>query len=61
MTPGRRVLLSDLAELAAAGGAVLLTTQQLAEAEAIATRVVLLTGAHPARSERWPSSGRGAA
>ena len=40
----RRVLLSDLAELAAAGGAVLLTTQQLAEAEAIATRVVLLTG-----------------
>jgi len=40
----RRVLLSDLAELAATGGAVLLTTQQLAEAEAIATRVVLLAG-----------------
>ncbi len=40
----RRALLHDLTERAAAGGAVLLTTQQLAEAEEIATRVVLLTG-----------------
>ena len=39
----RRSLLRDLAEFARDGGAVLLTTQQLAEAEAIATRVVLLT------------------
>jgi ABC-2 type transport system ATP-binding protein len=38
----RRALLRDLAEFAAAGGAVLLTTQQLAEAEELATRVVLL-------------------
>lgn len=38
----RRLLLDDLAGFAAAGGAVLLTTQQLAEAEAIATRIVLL-------------------
>jgi ABC-2 type transport system ATP-binding protein len=39
----RRALLRDLTHRAAAGGAVLLTTQQLAEAEEIATRVVLLT------------------
>ncbi|MCZ7589502.1 MAG: ATP-binding cassette domain-containing protein [Gaiella sp.] len=39
----RRRLLRDLAEFAVAGGTVLLTTQQLAEAEAIATRVVLLS------------------
>jgi len=39
----RRSLLRDLGEFARGGGAVLLTTQQLAEAEAIATRVVLLT------------------
>ena len=39
----RRSLLRDLGEFARDGGAVLLTTQQLAEAEAIATRVVLLT------------------
>ena len=39
----RRALLGDLAEFALQGGAVLLTTQQLAEAEEIATRVVLLT------------------
>ena len=39
----RRTLLRDLAEFAVEGGAVLLTTQQLAEAEEIATRVVLLT------------------
>jgi len=38
----RRSLLRDLAGFAQDGGAVLLTTQQLAEAEAIATRVVLL-------------------
>lgn len=38
----RRSLLRDLTEFARAGGAVLLTTQQLAEAEEIATRVVLL-------------------
>jgi ABC-2 type transport system ATP-binding protein len=38
----RRSLLNDLAEFAAGGGAVLLTTQQLAEAEAIATRIVVL-------------------
>jgi ABC-2 type transport system ATP-binding protein len=38
----RRALRGDLAEFAAGGGAVILTTQQLAEAEAIATRVVLL-------------------
>jgi ABC-2 type transport system ATP-binding protein len=38
----RRALLRDLAAFAAAGGAVLLTTQQLAEAEELATRVVLL-------------------
>jgi ABC-2 type transport system ATP-binding protein len=38
----RRSLLRDLGEFARDGGAVLLTTQQLAEAEAIATRVVLL-------------------
>lgn len=39
----RRALLADLARFAAGGGAVILTTQQLAEAEEIATRVVLLT------------------
>lgn len=39
----RRSLLGDLERYAAEGGAVLLTTQQLAEAEEIATRVVLLT------------------
>jgi ABC-2 type transport system ATP-binding protein len=39
---GRRSLLDDLARFAADGGAVLLTTQQLAEAEAIATRIVVL-------------------
>jgi ABC-2 type transport system ATP-binding protein len=39
----RRALLRDLAAFAGAGGAVLLTTQQLAEAEEISTRVVLLT------------------
>jgi ABC-2 type transport system ATP-binding protein len=39
----RRTLLRDLAAFAVQGGAVLLTTQQLAEAEEIATRVVLLT------------------
>jgi ABC-2 type transport system ATP-binding protein len=38
----RRSLLNDLAGFAAGGGAVLLTTQQLAEAEAIATRIVVL-------------------
>jgi ABC-2 type transport system ATP-binding protein len=38
----RRSLLNDLAAFAAGGGAVLLTTQQLAEAEAIATRIVVL-------------------
>ena len=38
----RRALLSDLRSYAARGGAVLLTTQQLADAEEIATRVVLL-------------------
>ncbi|HET9243498.1 MAG TPA: ATP-binding cassette domain-containing protein [Gaiella sp.] len=38
----RRALLSDLRSFAAGGGAVLLTTQQLADAEEIATRVVLL-------------------
>ena len=38
----RRSLLNDLASFAAGGGAVLLTTQQLAEAEAIATRIVVL-------------------
>jgi len=38
----RRSLLADLDRYAADGGAVLLTTQQLAEAEEIATRVVLL-------------------
>ena len=40
--PTRRALLRDLASFAGAGGGVLLTTQQLAEAEAIASRVVLL-------------------
>ena len=39
---GRRTLLGDLARFAADGGGVLLTTQQLAEAEAIATRIVVL-------------------
>jgi ABC-2 type transport system ATP-binding protein len=38
----RRTLLRDLGAFAAAGGAVLLTTQQLAEAEGVASRVVLL-------------------
>ena len=40
----RRALLRDLAGFAARGGSVLLTTQQLAEAEEIASRVVLLVG-----------------
>jgi ABC-2 type transport system ATP-binding protein len=40
----RRALLGDLADFASDGGAVLLTTQQLAEAEAIASRVALLVG-----------------
>jgi ABC-2 type transport system ATP-binding protein len=40
---GRRALLRDVAAFAADGGAVLLTTQQLAEAEEIASRVALLT------------------
>ena len=39
---GRRALLDDVAAFAAEGGAVLLTTQQLAEAEDVASRVVLL-------------------
>ena len=39
----RRSLLADLGRFAASGGSVLLTTQQLAEAEEIATRVVLLS------------------
>ncbi len=39
----RRALLRDLATYAREGGAVLLTTQQLAEAEEIASRVVLLS------------------
>jgi len=38
----RRVLLHDVATFAADGGAVLLTTQQLAEAEEVASRVVML-------------------
>jgi ABC-2 type transport system ATP-binding protein len=38
----RRALLRDIAIFAADGGAVLLTTQQLAEAEEVASRVVLL-------------------
>lgn len=38
----RRGLLKDMVSFAADGGAVLLTTQQLAEAEEVATRVVLL-------------------
>lgn len=38
----RRELLKDVAAFARRGGAVLLTTQQLSEAEEIATRVVLL-------------------
>lgn len=38
----RRGLLRDLGRFAADGGAVLLTTQQLSEAEEIATRVVVL-------------------
>jgi ABC-2 type transport system ATP-binding protein len=38
----RRTLLRDVTAFASTGGAVLLTTQQLAEAEAIASRVVLL-------------------
>jgi ABC-2 type transport system ATP-binding protein len=38
----RRTLLGDIAAFASTGGAVLLTTQQLAEAEEIASRVVLL-------------------
>jgi ABC-2 type transport system ATP-binding protein len=40
----RRDLLADITEFSQAGGAVLLTTQQLAEAEEIASRVVLLVG-----------------
>ena len=38
----RRALLADLRRFASDGGAVLLTTQQLGEAEEIATRVVVL-------------------
>jgi ABC-2 type transport system ATP-binding protein len=38
----RRGLLRDVSRFAASGGSVLLTTQQLAEAEEIATRVVVL-------------------
>lgn len=38
----RRGLLKDVADFAGRGGAVLLTTQQLSEAEEIATRVVVL-------------------
>jgi ABC-2 type transport system ATP-binding protein len=38
----RRALLKDVADVARRGAAVLLTTQQLAEAEEIATRAVLL-------------------
>ena len=38
----RRTLLGDIVAFAKGGGAVLLTTQQLAEAEEIASRVVLL-------------------
>jgi ABC-2 type transport system ATP-binding protein len=38
----RRTLLAELRAFAAAGGSVLLTTQQLDEAEGIATRIVLL-------------------
>ena len=38
----RRSLLRDIVDFAAAGGAVLLTTQQLAEAEEISSRVVVL-------------------
>ena len=38
----RRALLADIVSFAENGGAVLLTTQQLAEAEEIASRVVLL-------------------
>ena len=44
-TPGRGGCSCATREFAADGGAVLLTTQQLAEAEEIATRVVLLTAA----------------
>ena len=40
----RRALLGDLADFAAEGGSVLLTTQQLTEAEAIASRIALLVG-----------------
>jgi ABC-2 type transport system ATP-binding protein len=39
---GRRSLWRELGEFASAGGAVLLTTQQLHEAEELATRLVLL-------------------
>jgi ABC-2 type transport system ATP-binding protein len=39
---GRRELLQRLVRFAGEGGAVLVTTQELAEAEAIATRVVVL-------------------
>jgi ABC-2 type transport system ATP-binding protein len=39
---GRRALWDELAAFTSAGGAVLLTTQQLHEAEALATRLVLL-------------------
>src|SRR4029079_9441056 len=38
----RRALLRDIAAFAADGGAVLLTTQQLDEAEEVASRVVML-------------------
>lgn len=40
----RRDLLADIRAFSESGGAVLLTTQQLAEAEEIASRVILLVG-----------------
>ena len=39
---GRRALLRDIVDFAAGGGAVLLTTQQLAEVEEVASRIVVL-------------------
>ena len=44
MPPHGRALLADLNDFADEGGSVLLTTQQLVEAEAIASRVALLVG-----------------
>jgi ABC-2 type transport system ATP-binding protein len=43
----RRTLWGELAAFAASGGAVLLTTQQLDEAEELATRIVLLVRGRP--------------